>query len=493
MVRHVFFGLGISIVSVAMACSSGDSSAATMEDALDGSSDDASTEDVAAEAFRAESLRLFEDEAVLDSVSAEPSGDFLAIGTKYRESPPGAPERWHQDDLLIARVHGATVTTLPAPNIADAIPGGATFTSVSGWPVLGLDEGGNGLASATFVTATPADGGFTGTKLSFVAEYRGGVWTMLRVDSLPLGGAFSPVAVHCTVADGCLLLANRSPNAAIVDGSTSLTVFRRKDGVWTTELDERETDRVLQPRAVVQHGQDIVLVGQASHPETGVSVGIARRKHAGQWTQLRVPDGDSAVFHAWLGSHEVAAIGRRDTTSSVEVFEGNALVRRTDESARLLAGVGLPHGKHLVVGERDTSPGWLPVATIVTGPRSTPVALPPYKNPSGIRAVAARGNVVLAVGEQSARSKAGPNRHAPLLVRIAPDTIGADDGVLPDEAREGCKVPADCAGETWGVRCSGHFACRAGACERVCDAKACGDGVCDSAGGETAQSCQDCM
>jgi hypothetical protein len=51
-----------------------------------------------------------------------------------------------------------------------------------------------------------------------------------------------------------------------------------------------------------------------------------------------------------------------------------------------------------------------------------------------------------------------------------------------------CETVEECIGE-WTEECSGHFACTGGLCEQVCDAQGCGDGMCSDAGGETKESC----
>jgi hypothetical protein len=56
-----------------------------------------------------------------------------------------------------------------------------------------------------------------------------------------------------------------------------------------------------------------------------------------------------------------------------------------------------------------------------------------------------------------------------------------------------CRVPSDCAELFWDIRCYGHWSCREGQCEEVCDYEGCGDGICDVTGGETETSCRpDC-
>ena len=56
-----------------------------------------------------------------------------------------------------------------------------------------------------------------------------------------------------------------------------------------------------------------------------------------------------------------------------------------------------------------------------------------------------------------------------------------------------CELAMDCLGQVWEIDCLGHWACEAGACEEVCDFESCGDGNCDGAGGESLQSCpEDC-
>lgn len=56
-----------------------------------------------------------------------------------------------------------------------------------------------------------------------------------------------------------------------------------------------------------------------------------------------------------------------------------------------------------------------------------------------------------------------------------------------------CQAAGDCLEKDWLVDCLGHWACEQGACAEVCDFEACGDGTCDAAFGESAQSCpEDC-
>jgi hypothetical protein len=62
------------------------------------------------------------------------------------------------------------------------------------------------------------------------------------------------------------------------------------------------------------------------------------------------------------------------------------------------------------------------------------------------------------------------------------------------DCQANCQEPADCLGLDWDVRCVGHWACEQGSCEEVCDDVGCGDGNCDTQGGESPQSCpQDCV
>ena len=61
----------------------------------------------------------------------------------------------------------------------------------------------------------------------------------------------------------------------------------------------------------------------------------------------------------------------------------------------------------------------------------------------------------------------------------------------------GCQAPVDCLGLVWDVRCIGHWDCQQGECVEVCDDVGCGNGICDVQGGESSQSCpldctQDC-
>ena len=52
-----------------------------------------------------------------------------------------------------------------------------------------------------------------------------------------------------------------------------------------------------------------------------------------------------------------------------------------------------------------------------------------------------------------------------------------------------CGVPADCLDVFWNIRCQGHWSCVEGQCEETCDGEGCGDGQCDSDGGESLSSC----
>jgi hypothetical protein len=64
---------------------------------------------------------------------------------------------------------------------------------------------------------------------------------------------------------------------------------------------------------------------------------------------------------------------------------------------------------------------------------------------------------------------------------------------VPDCGPE-CVTAADCATQGWDLPCDGHFTCDGGSCGRACDYVTCGDATCDAAGGETGSSCPaDCV
>lgn len=65
---------------------------------------------------------------------------------------------------------------------------------------------------------------------------------------------------------------------------------------------------------------------------------------------------------------------------------------------------------------------------------------------------------------------------------------GESAASCPQDCTQQCRVPADCAGQEWDVRCVGRWACVEGVCEEMCDER-CGDGECDVEGGETEGSC----
>ena len=64
------------------------------------------------------------------------------------------------------------------------------------------------------------------------------------------------------------------------------------------------------------------------------------------------------------------------------------------------------------------------------------------------------------------------------------DAEGLCDPICDPE----CDTVADCIGE-WTQACDGRFACDEGECQQLCDSVTCGDGTCDTAGGETKESC----
>jgi hypothetical protein len=64
------------------------------------------------------------------------------------------------------------------------------------------------------------------------------------------------------------------------------------------------------------------------------------------------------------------------------------------------------------------------------------------------------------------------------------DAQGVCDPICDPE----CNTVADCIGE-WTQACAGRFACEQGECQQPCDSVTCGDGTCDTTGGETKQSC----
>lgn len=65
---------------------------------------------------------------------------------------------------------------------------------------------------------------------------------------------------------------------------------------------------------------------------------------------------------------------------------------------------------------------------------------------------------------------------------------GESAASCPVDCEDECRVPVDCAGHVWDVRCLGRWACVDGTCEEQCDER-CGDDICDAEGGETTGSC----
>lgn len=116
----------------------------------------------------------------------------------------------------------------------------------------------------------------------------------------------------------------------------------------------------------------------------------------------------------------------------------------------------------------------------------------PESSPNGdlhVMDVAVGGQEVLIVGDMTAAGASTGNLHAPLMVLVTRDASVPGAQPLEDEIEPSCSVDKDCAGQPWGIRCQGHFDCVAGKCERECDFKMCGNGVCDEEQGETAASC----
>lgn len=86
------------------------------------------------------------------------------------------------------------------------------------------------------------------------------------------------------------------------------------------------------------------------------------------------------------------------------------------------------------------------------------------------------------------------------------DPLGCSDGICnmvggetidscPEDCAEPCEVASDClAGYDWDAPCQGHWACQSQDCVEICTYDTCSDGMCDSAGGEDADSCPgDCV
>lgn len=65
----------------------------------------------------------------------------------------------------------------------------------------------------------------------------------------------------------------------------------------------------------------------------------------------------------------------------------------------------------------------------------------------------------------------------------------------PPDCASPCEVAADCAStQQWDAPCEGHWDCVTQSCVEVCDYESCGNGTCDTAGGETEDSCPgDCV
>ena len=72
--------------------------------------------------------------------------------------------------------------------------------------------------------------------------------------------------------------------------------------------------------------------------------------------------------------------------------------------------------------------------------------------------------------------------------------IGEDAVSCVPDCLDTCQGPTDCTRGTWSQICQGRFTCLLGDCQQTCDSDGCGNGTCDAALGETADSCfSDCL
>ena len=73
-------------------------------------------------------------------------------------------------------------------------------------------------------------------------------------------------------------------------------------------------------------------------------------------------------------------------------------------------------------------------------------------------------------------------------------SIGENAESCPVDCLDHCQWPSDCVYEKWTQICQGRHTCFMGQCQQTCDSKGCGNGTCDDALGETADSCfKDCL
>ncbi len=77
---------------------------------------------------------------------------------------------------------------------------------------------------------------------------------------------------------------------------------------------------------------------------------------------------------------------------------------------------------------------------------------------------------------------------------VCDTAYGETSASCPADCAVACGGPRECLALPWSLWCAGHWACTASLCAAVCDAQACGDGTCNPDEGETGASCAaDCL